>query len=319
MGDISKISRIAGTLSKIRDSIDERLVRILSEKKDVSYKDLATELEVKTQTIGRHARKMQNEGLVIVYKRDGKKYVKWIGGTPALESELIGAANAHVTASLLAEYYDSMITNTYAIFSLLFEDNYWEIIMSLKEGLTDVEMSQRTGSAISLDSIRRVLVTCDAHGLIKINMIREPASGDLIKLFEPLYRIESVNKKYLEYFIIIRGLASAMVIKMDERDLKGHAHLYEGLLDSIVPMFLSLRNNIASNSNDAESEILEKMQANYDYAPDLDRLYRNEKNWRKLLNETVNVKIDEGTDRLMIRESLSEKYQKAMSERVMRK
>ena len=322
MKEASKISKIAGILSRARGSIDDGMVKILSERGEESYENLASELKVAPSTIGRHARGLQQEGLVYVYmndKKNRKKFVKWIGGTPAFESEINRATSEHVRASLLAEYYDSMIANPFSLFSILFEDHYWEIIMSLSEGLTDLELSQRTGSAISLDSVRRILVTCDAHNLIKLNAIREPALNDVVKIFEPLYRIDEVNRKNLEYFIIIRGLASAAIRKMTGISPSWHVPLYDGLLENVISMFLSLRDNIASNANESEIEILKRMLLNYDFAPDLDRIYEPNINWRKMLKTSTNIKIDERTDHLMIKELLSEKYKKSMLERVIKK
>ena len=42
------------------------------------------------------------------------------------------------------------------------------------------------------------------------------------------------------------------------------------------------------------------MLSNDDFVPDLDRTYRQE-NWRKLLKGSNTVKIDDKTDRLIIR------------------
>ena len=322
MKDASKISKIAGILNPAHDSIDEGMVKILSERGEESYENLANELKVKApQTIGRHAKRLQQEGLVYVYIKDRKnrkKFVKWIGGTPAIESEIVRATNEHVRASLLAEYYDSMVTNPFSLFSILFEDHYWEIIMNLSEGLTDLELSQRTGDAICLDSVRRILVTCDAHNLIKLNTIRGPALNNVVKIFEPLYRIDKVDRKNLEYFIIIRGLASAAIEKMTGSTLDGYAPLYGSLLDNAILMYLSLRDNITLNANESESEILKKMLSNYDFAPDLDRVYEPNTNWRKLLKASSNIKIDDRTDHLMIRELLSERCKKAMIARVVK-
>lgn len=213
---IPKISKVAGLQqSKKLDSIDQSMIKILLGRKEASYKELATELNLKSNTsVGRRAKRLQKEGLVCIYTKDKNNFVRWIGGIPALESELDKASNDYVRASLLAEYYDSMVTNAFSLLSILFEDHYWEIIMNLSNGLTDVELSQRTGNAINLDSIRRVMVTCSAHNLIKLSTVREPAINDPIKIFEPLYRIDEVDRKYLEYFIVIRGLASAAIGRM---------------------------------------------------------------------------------------------------------
>jgi DNA-binding Lrp family transcriptional regulator len=320
MNIIPKTAKVAEIQSRNRlDSVDQKIVKILQNRDEASYADLAKELDIKAKTtVGRRVKKLQNEGLVYIYKKNKNNFVKWIGGVPAIESELIGATNKHVRASLLAEYYDLMVTNAYSLFSILFEDNYWEIIMNLKEGLDEAELSQRTGDAISLDSIRRILVTCDHHNLIKIKTIREPSGNDPITIFEPLYRIEKLNREYLEYFIILRGLASAMIAKMDNKIPVGYSHLYNGMLKLIVPMFLTLKDKSTSNISESDNKILEKMLLNYDFAPDLERIYKHE-NWRILLKGSNGIQINERTDSLMIRESLSEKYERAMIERVIKK
>lgn len=320
MDDMPKTIKVAKIQSRGLDEVDEKIINMLIKDKETSYKELADALNIKSKTtIGRRAKRLQNEGLVLIYKKGNHNYVKWIGGTPAIELELVRATNEHVRASLLAEYYDSMVTNAFSLFSVLFEDHYWEILMNLNAGLTDVEIGQRIGNAMSLDSIRRVLVTCDAHDLIKLNTIREPSSNDPIKIFEPLYRIENINKEYLEYFIIIRGLASAAIARMNDKIPDGYDHLYGGLLDIIIPMYLSLKDKTTSDPNEPNADILNKMLLNYDFAPDLDRLFKSNINWRKLLRQGINVKINERTDQLIIRESLSEKYKKTMIERVTKK
>jgi DNA-binding Lrp family transcriptional regulator len=317
MDEIPKTIKVAKIQSRGLDELDEKILNILIKDKKASYKELADALNIKSKTtIGRRAKRLQNEGLVLIYKNGIHNYVKWIGGTPAIESELARATNEHVRASLLAEYYDSMVTNAFSLFSILFEDHYWEILMNLNVGLTDVEIGQRIGDAMSLDSIRRVLVTCDAHDLIKLNTIREPSLSDPIKIFEPLYRIEHVNKEYLEYFIVIRGLASAAISRMNDEIPDSYDHLYGGLLDAVVVMYVSLKDKAASNLSESDTDVLRRMLSNYDFAPDLDRLYKSSINWRKLLRQSVNVKIDDRTDHLIIRKSLSEKYKKTMIERV---
>lgn len=303
---------------------EEKVARIIQNKKEVSYQSIIDELksteslELSKPTISRKVRSLEKEGLVIKKTVDKKIIVKWVGGTPALEQELIGATQKHTRASILAENYDMMVSNAFSLFSLLFEDGYWEVIMNLKEGLNDTELHQRLGNDIPLDSIRRILVTSDVHDLIKIKRIRSVSGNDQIRLTEPLYRIDSVNKHYLEYFIVIRGLASAAIARMGGEISEGYTHLYDGLLDVIVLMFLSLRDKAMSNQNEADNEILAKMLMNYDFAPDLDRVYKQE-NWRKLLKGIGNVKIDDKAERLIIRQALSERYRMSMIERVTKK
>jgi len=221
MSTKSKTANIADKIYKPINVTDEKIIKILQIKKEAFYKELADELAIDESNIGKHIRRLQDEVLLIRYKKDNRMVVKWIGGVAAIEQELMNATNLHANASLLAECYDDMITQAFAVFSILFEDNYWELVMNFTEGLTEVELGQRIGAAIPLDSIRRVLVICDAHGLVKLNRIREPAESDLIKLFEPLYRIEQVNREYLNYMILIRGLASAMQYRMENKKRGG--------------------------------------------------------------------------------------------------
>ena len=304
----------------LASTTEEKIADIIQNKKEVSYQaiiqelKLAESLDLSKSTISRKVKSLEKEGLVIKTTVDKKTIVKWVGGVPALENELMSATRRHTIASILAENYDLMVTNAFSLFSLLFENDYWEVIMNLKEGLTDTELHQHLGNDIPLDSIRRILVTSDAHDLIKINRIRDVSGNDQVKLTEPLYRIDSVNKKYFEYFIIIRGLASAITTKMDGKMPEGHTHLYGTLLDLLIPMYLTLKDKTNSNLNEADTEILGKMLSNYDFVPDLDRTYRQE-NWRKLLKGSNTVKIDDKTDRLIIREAVSEKYKKAMIEK----
>ncbi len=313
----SKTVQSAKILYKQLNSNDEKIIKVLQEKLEAYTTDLATEIGINLSTINRRTKFLQDEGLVVKYKKDKKMVVKWVGGTPAIEQELLSATNKHISASLLAENYDSIILNPFSIFALLFEENYWEVIMNLKEGRTDVELGQYVGNSINLDSIRRIIVTCESHNILKINRIRDPAINDVIKLYEPLYRIETVNRDYLEYLIIIRGLASSMSIRMEGKLSKGYSHLYDSLLDMVVPMFLSLRDKATSNIKESDNEILKNVILNYDFAPDLDRIYRNE-NWRKLLNQSDNIQIDEKSDHIMINKILSENYKKALLGRVLK-
>jgi len=325
MKEGTRITKMAKIIDLDQTSTtEEKVARIIQNKKEVSYQSIMDELksteslELSKPTISRKVRSLEKEGLVIKKTVDKKIIVKWVGGTPALEQELIGATQKHTRASILAENYDMMVSNAFSLFSLLFEDGYWEVIMNLKEGLNDTELHQRLGNDIPLDSIRRILVTSDVHDLVKIKRIRSVSGNDQIRLTEPLYRIDSVNKQYLEYFIIIRGLASAAIARMGGEISEGYTHLYDGLLDAIVLMFLSLRDKATSNQNEADNEILAKMLMNYDFAPDLDRAYKQE-NWRKSLKGIGNVKIDDKAERLIIRQALSERYRMSMIERVTKK
>jgi DNA-binding Lrp family transcriptional regulator len=298
--DKSKTARIAKFVNDSKDPIDEKILTIVSVRKEISIQDLATEIDLHPSNISRRITLLQNEGLVIKYKRskNNKAFVKWVGGVPAIESELLNSTNSHVAASLLAESYDSMITGAFSVFVLLFEENYWQILMNLKEGLTDTELHKNVGDTINLDSVRRILVTCEAHNLIKINTIRDSAGKDIIKLFEPLYRIESVNKDYIEYMTLLRGLASAIQYKMSTQKTAGYSHLYESLLNRDIQSFVNLKDRVMSKTVGKESELMNKLLVNYDYAPDLDRIYRDEK-WRLDIKEFKYLKLG-GNDRIII-------------------
>ncbi len=314
----SKTAQIAKIVNKSLNSNDEKIINLLQEKKEAYTTDLAEKLGVNLSTINRRTSLLQNEGILVKYKKNNKMVVKWLGGVPAIEQELISASNKHIAASLLAENYDLMIINPFSIFELLFENNYWEIIMNLKEGLTDDELKSYLGNSINLDSIRRILVTCDAHNIIKLNMIREPAENDIVKLYEPLYRIDKVNKEFLEYLILIRGLASAMSMRIEGHTNKNYSHLYDSILDVIAPMFFALKEKSVSNTNEVDNEILKNVILNYDTAGNMDRLYRPA-NWRKMLNQTNNIIINEKSDNIIITKGLSEDYKKSILGRVTKK
>jgi transcription initiation factor IIE alpha subunit len=297
---VSKTARIAKIVNKPKDAINEKILKIVFERKEISVPDLAIEVGLHTSNIGRRASILQNEGLIIKSKGDktNKSYVKWVGGVPGIESDLLESTNKHVSASLLAECYDSMITSAFSIFALLFEDNYWEILVNLKEGLTDTELQKNLGTVINLDSVRRILVTCDAHNLVKIKTIRDSAGKDVIKLFEPLYRIESVNRDYIEYMVLIRGLASAMQYKMSTKKTPGYSHFYESMLDDDIHSFINIKEHILTKTTGSESELLNKLLFNYDFAPDLDRYYGNEK-WRDTIKNSNYLKL-ENNDHIII-------------------
>lgn len=301
----SKTAKIAEIIYKPVDPIDEKILTILQERKDACLKDLAKELDCHPTTIGRHTTLLQNEGLVVRYKKpkDPNGFVKWVGGVPAIESELISSTNNLVAASLLAECYDSMVTGAFSVFVLLFEENYWQILMNLKEGLTDTELQQNVKGSINLDSVRRILVVCDSHNIIKINTIRDPAGKDIIKLFEPLYRIDSVNRDYIEYMTLLRGLASAIQYKMSTQKTAGYSHFYEPMLDNDIQSFVNLKNRIVSKTLGKESELLSKVLVNYDFAPDLDRSYGDE-NWRVDIKEFKYLKLG-SNERIIISDSFN--------------
>ncbi|MDD3999649.1 MAG: MarR family transcriptional regulator [Bacilli bacterium] len=308
-----KLIQIAKTLSKKMSPEEEKLVKYLIENKGrgVSYSEIEKALSMPKPSISRRVSKLQNEGLVVKGKSKNQTEVKWLGGVEAIENELNQATSSFVNASILAENYDLLVIDPFSVFSLIFENNYWEIIANLQEGLNDVELSQRIGNAISLDSIRRILVICDAHNIIKMSNVREHAGDDIVKLFEPLYKIEIVNKEFKACLILIRGLASAISYRMEGKNSQNYSHIYDPILESIFPMFLSLKDKVNSNTNIDERDVLKKVIDNYDFAPDMDRIYRHE-NWKKKLKSSENITIDEKTDHILISKTLCAKYKDAI-------
>jgi len=313
MGTKSKTMQVAKSVYKPLSDTNTKILELLQSKKEATYKEIAEKLLIDESNVGKHLRKLENEGLLIRYKKD-RMVARWIGGVPAVEQELMSATNMHIKASILAECYDDMITQPFAVFSLLFEDNYWELIMNLIEGLTEVELGQRIGAAIPLDSIRRVLVICDAHGLIKLNRIREPAESDLVKLTEPLYRIEQINKDFFSYMIIIRGLASAMQYRMENKKEQGHSHPFEPLLDLNTEWFASFKGFVMSKTSIDEQTVISSILLNYDYSPDLDRIHRQD-NWRMNLKSANNVNIGSTSDHVLLRDKFADAAKENMIKR----
>lgn len=308
-----KLIQMAKIQSRKLSLDEEKLVEYLVERKDTgaSYSEISSVLSMPKNSIMRRVNKLQQEGLVVKSKSNNQMIVRWVGGIEAIENELNQATSSFVNASILAENYDLLIIDPFSVFSLIFENNYWEIIVNLQDGLNDVELSQRIGNSISLDSIRRILVICDAHNIIKISNVREHAGNDIVKMFEPLYKIETVNKEFKECLILIRGLASAMSYRMEGNISPDNCHLYDPILESVFPMFLSLHERVNSNTDVDERDILTKVINNYDFAPDMDRIHRHE-NWRKKLKNCENVKLDEKTDHILISKTLCAKYKDAI-------
>ncbi len=322
MSQSSKIIQLAKYSTGSIPPVESKIIEYLAEMKEVTLDEIMDELAKSKSTarskstISKKISLLEKEGLVIKFRKGRITKVRWVGGVPSLESELQKATSSHVQASLLAENYDSLIVDPFSIFSLLFEGHCWEVIMNLSPGLNDVELAQRIGIDLPLDSVRRVMVIAESHNLLTISTIREPAGDNTVKLFEPLYRIESVNTEYQEFLIMIRGLASAMSFRMEGKTAPNHSHLYDSLLESIIPMFLTLKDKSASNSDEDVNEILKNVMYNYDFAPDMDRIHRHE-NWRKKLRNSKDLTIDQKTDHILISKPLSEKYEIAIKKSVL--
>jgi len=296
----SKTGQIAEILSDKEAFNYENIAKIIKEKLFITQNEIREATSLSKGSVSQTVKKLRDEGLVILTKekRGRQSLYQWVGGISAIEDELKTATTRRVSASLLAETYDALVTDAFALFSVLFDGACWEVIANIKEGLTDTEIHQFVGNDVSLDSIRRVLVICDAHNLIKINRIREPAGSKIVKLFEPLYRVDNVNKDYLEYMTLIRGLASAIQFKMTNQKTSNYSHIYEGILNKDIQLFVQLKEKIMNKTTNEEAELLIRVLSNYDCASDLDRVYRNE-NWRLKLNQCKSLKIDPN-DRLVV-------------------
>jgi transcription initiation factor IIE alpha subunit len=297
----------------------EKVAEILQQKNtSATINEIVDTTSLARSTVSRCLTMLRKEGLVVLTneKKGRQSLYRWIGGVPTLENELLEATNKHVSASLLAETYDALITDAFALFSILLENGNWEVITNLKEGLTDTELHQRVGNDIPLDTIRRILVTCDAHNLIKINRIRESAGTDFVRLFEPLFRVDSVNKSILSDLIMLRGLASAIRFEIDDEPKNGYIHPYAILLKLTRNLYYSLQDTVLSTTDKNEQELFAKIIANvYDFAPDLDRVYRSE-NWRQKLKYSKNIIIDESSDHLLLTDDFTKKCKVNMIKQV---
>ncbi|AGB01365.1 transcriptional regulator [Methanoregula formicica SMSP] len=296
---LPKITHVAKLVNTQFSETDTKIINYLFEKKQASYNEIAEALEISKPTVSRRVRLIQKEGLVISFKSNKESVIKWIGGTPALDAELESSTTSHITASMLAENYDQLICDPFSPFSLVFENHCWEVMQNLKEGLNDLELGQIIGKAISLDTIRRIMVTCATHNIIEIKTIRAPAGNDITTLFEPLYKIEKVNRQYIQYLTLIRGLASAMSYKMEKKASNNTIHPYAPILDINEQIFATYSDVITSTRNNNDREILLKALANYDFAPDLDRLFKHE-NWRIKVKDAHFVSLDSKSDNLVI-------------------
>jgi len=300
----SKTAKIAKIINQPIDPVNEKILKIVFERKEISIPDLAAEIGIKPENISRRIRALQNEGFVIKTKV-GKNHmglVKWLGGIPALEDELESSTKNHITAGLLADIWDSMVCDPFSPFSLIFENHCWEVIANFREGLNDLELSQQLGKAMPLDTIRRIMTICSAHNIISIKTIRNPAGKDLSVLFEPLYKIEKVNKENVRYLMFIRGLASAMSYKFERKSSDTSIHPFAPVLDLNEQIFEIFSDILLSVKQTEDREILMKSLNNYDFAQDLDRLYKQE-NWRIKLKNTSIVSLDPKSDNIIISKS----------------
>jgi len=250
---------------------DLKILAYIKEHKTATFHEIAHAIGIDSTTVSRRAPRLIKEGLIIRTRQGREVGLRWVGGTPALEAE-IEKANLHqVPASLMAEYYDVLITNPFRYFGLIFEENYWEIVSNLSLGLNDVEVGQRVGKAISLDSIRRMLVILQEHKFIKLKNLRSPALVSIQSLYEPLYRIESVDTERVAFLHILRGLASAFFYESSFKKEGNKIHLYHPILESSLKIYNNLNNNILSSETISDQEVLSLVLKNYDYSKDMER------------------------------------------------
>lgn len=278
----------------------EKIADFIQKNGMATQKEITDGTSLSQSVIKRGIKELKNEGLIIKKKEtQGRKSLyQWVGGTSAVEDELESATSKFVSASLLAETYDLLINDAFALFSIIFDGYGWEVIANLREGRTDTEIHQSLGNDVSLDSIRRILVISDAHDLIKIKRIRTPAGPNGVKLFEPLYRIDNINKDHLEYLLLLRGLASAIQYRTSGQKMPGYSLLFDKMLDMDLQMLIQLKDKMASKTTREEHDLFIKLLSNYDYASDLDRVY-GEENWRLRLNQSKNLKLSTD-DHLMV-------------------
>ncbi|MFA4824009.1 MAG: winged helix-turn-helix domain-containing protein [Methanoregula sp.] len=297
----SKTARMAKIVNNQFDSVNRNILKIISERKEISIQDLAVEIDLNPKNVAVRANKLQDEGLIIKYKgsKNNKAFVKWVGGVPALEDDLESSTKNHITGALLVESYDSMICDPFSPFSLIFENHCWEVIENFAEGLNDLELSQRLGKATSLDTIRRIMIISSTHNIISIKTIRNSAGKDISALFEPLYKIEKVNKQYMQYLTLIRGLASAMSYKLEGKASDNSIHPFAPILDLNEQIFELFSDIVLSVKQPEDRDILTKSLKNYDFAQDLDRLYKQE-NWRLKLKNSSVVSLDSKSDNIII-------------------
>ncbi|MEA1864308.1 MAG: hypothetical protein U9N46_03800, partial [Euryarchaeota archaeon] len=80
--------------------------------------------------------------------------------------------------------------------------------------------------------------------------------------------------------------------------------------------YSSLQDTVLLTTDKNEQELFAKIIANvYDFAPDLDRVYRSE-NWRQKLKYSKNIIIDESNDHLLLTDDFTKKCKVNMIKQV---
>jgi len=292
---------------------DLKIIEYLSQNPDceLTYKEISENCHISTSTVSRRIKLMEIEGLIVKFRTKKGTKVKWLGGIPSYEEELASATARRTSAASIAENYDLLILDRFSLFSLIFEDNYWEVFSNLKSGLNDVEILQNASNILPLDGIRRVLMTAEAHNLIKLKTLRQPAGNSPSLLFEPLYRIEEVNELYLNYLRIIRGLSSAISVNMEGWHDENTPHMYNNLLELTFKMFLGMEKSISENNDPNSKMILKLMLNNYENYSDLDKR-SGEGSWRLLIKDTTDLIANSKKEMLLLHKDYSLKCKNQM-------
>ena len=97
---------------------------------------------------------------------------------------------------------------------------------------------------------------------------------------------------------------------------EGYIHPYDTLLNSTRNLYSALIDAVNSTPNKLEKELLEKIIFDvYDFAPDLDRLYRSG-DWRGSIRNSENIIIDEISEYLLLNVNYIKKYKVGMIKKV---
>lgn len=309
----TKIAKIAEVINPKFSDSDLKMMDILSNNPDqkYSYAEISEECGVSVSSVSRRIRYLATEGLVIrIPVGKNRVKVQWVGGVPRFETELISATSRRASAALLTENYDSMVLDRFSLFSLIFDDNYWEVITNLHVGLNDVEILQRLSHVLSLDGIRRVMVIASAHNIVKLTTIREPSGTDISSIFEPLYRISEVNRRYVNYLIMMRGLAGAMSWEFEGIDTQNQRHIYQSILSVAYSGYMGVKNETMEQVDPRVSTILTKLMDNYSSMNDLEKMMGDDGAWRINVIEYPKIFSVAPTDELGITDTYSELLKK---------
>ena len=102
---------------------------------------------------------------------------------------------------------------------------------------------------------------------------------------------------------MIRGLASAIQYKITTKKTPEYSHLYENILDNDIRDLINLKKRITKEPVGKEFDLLNKLLFNYDFASDLDNIYRDG-NWKMDIKQSKYLKLGEN-DRIIISDSFN--------------